>query len=249
MELRLEGVVLRTYDYGKNSKVLTILTSERGRINAVARGCVSLKSPLHSVSEIFAYADFCIYSRGQNYYVNSADTRELFYSLRTDIEKLALAQYFADSAYYVSQEDMPETELMKLLVNSLYKLSKECDTVTVKAAFELKLCSVLGFAPDNLRCSVCGKAAAGNMSVLDGSLICNSCGDGGEDSVFMNESALSAVNHIITSPLSKIFSFRLSGEARTQLSEFAEKFTLDKTGYTGKTLSFYKSVISTEGIG
>lgn len=243
MQLATDGIVLKSTEYGKNSRVLTLLTSDRGRISVIARGCVSLKSPIHAASSIFAYSTMQIFENGGKYYLDSADIKELFFSLHSDIEKYSLAQYLLEVCTYVSQEETEENELLRLLLNTLFYLCQHDDTVLIKAVFELKLCQLLGFMPDIEGCGVCGKDAGGFIQLDEGCLICKDCITDKSRAFFVNDYARAAMTHVFLSPVQKIFSFSLSGDSKTQLCEFAEKYFYAQTEIKTKSLDFYKSLI------
>ena len=242
MNLSVDGIVLSSVPYGKNSKALTILTASRGKISAVARGCVSLKSPLHACVNLFTYSAMELFQNGGKYYVNTADIKELFFPLYSDIEKLSLAQYFLEVCSFVAQEESEETELLRLLLNTLYKLCNDDDCDLIKAVFEIRLCEVLGVMPDIEGCALCGADTGGFISLEDGVLLCENCAGASPTRVFVNSSARAALTHIFFSPVGKIFSFKLAGEGREQLLNFAEKYLFAQTGLKSKCLDFYRSV-------
>lgn len=242
MNLSVDGIVLNSVPYGKNSKALTLLTATRGKISVIARGCVSLKSPLHACVNLFTYSSWELFSNGGKYYVNTADIKELFYPLYSDIEKLSLAQYFLEVCAFVAQEEAEETELLRLLLNTLFKLCSDDDCDMIKAVFEIRLCEILGFMPDIEGCAACGADTGGFISLDDGVLTCENCASSSYSRVFVNSSARAALSHIFFSPVGKIFSFKLSGEGRQQLMDFAEKYLFAQVGFKSKCLDFYRSV-------
>ena len=57
----MNGIILHEIDYGETSKILTILTKEKGIVSVISKGCKNLKSSLRSVSEKMTYGVFQIY--------------------------------------------------------------------------------------------------------------------------------------------------------------------------------------------
>ena len=88
-----DAVVIRERQSGEADRLLTLLTRDRGVINAFAKGACRPKNKLHSSTQLFSYASFTLYE-GKSISVNEAAQKELFFGLREDIEKLSLAQYF-----------------------------------------------------------------------------------------------------------------------------------------------------------
>ena len=58
--IEVEGIIIDEKPYGETSKILNIITKDKGVIGVLAKGAKRLKSPLRSVSERFCYASFKI---------------------------------------------------------------------------------------------------------------------------------------------------------------------------------------------
>ena len=124
MYMTIQGIVLRVTDYKERDALLTLLTDTQGKITVKARGLRRKNSPLVAPCELLAYGEFTLFEYRGQYTVNEAHSIELFQPLRKDLQKLSLATYFAQVAELLSQEDMPNPELMSLLLNSFHALSK-----------------------------------------------------------------------------------------------------------------------------
>ncbi|MGE0992705.1 DNA repair protein RecO, partial [Bacillus sp. GMa5/2] len=57
---KVEGIVIRTTDYGETNKIVTIFSRELGKISAMARGAKKPKSRLASVSQLMTHGHFLI---------------------------------------------------------------------------------------------------------------------------------------------------------------------------------------------
>ncbi len=242
MQLTVDGIVLKSVEYGKNSRVLTVLSAQKGKISVIARGCVSLKSSIHAPSNIFAYSSMQLFQNGGKYYLDSADIKELFFNLHSDIEKYSLAQYLMEVCTYASQEESDETELLRLILNTLYKLCTSDRLDLIKAVFEIKLCQILGFMPDIECCASCGKNEGGFVHLDDGYLVCKDCIADKSRSIFINEYAKAAMQRIFEMPLQKIFSFDLNGDSLIQLCDFAQSYFIAQTGIKARSLEFYNGL-------
>lgn len=243
VHLSVDGIVLQARDYGRGSKLLTLLTRQKGKLTATAQGAGSLKSRLKACAAPFTYSTFMLFKNGDRYSVDSAEVHELFYGLTKEIERLTLGQYFLEVCARVAREETEEEELLRLLLNSLYLLSRDGDPAHVKLVFELRCAAVCGFMPDFESCSVCGERRAGWLDVRTGRLVCAQCEPRpAPDGFYMDEAALDALRHVFYAPLPKIFSFHLSGAAKEQIGRFAERFLLEQTDEKFSTLEFYHSL-------
>ena len=105
-----------------------------------ARGVRSSRSPLKAACQLLTYSEFTVLERRGYLTITEAVPKEMFLDLRTDLERLSLASYFAQVAEVVSQEDSPNPQLLSLLLNCMYALGKlQKSQALVKAVFEIFL--------------------------------------------------------------------------------------------------------------
>ena len=71
-------------------KILTILTPNMGKIECVAKGSRRPKSLLMAGTQFLCFGEYVLYKGSDNYSMNSCETIELFYNIRTDLDKLKL---------------------------------------------------------------------------------------------------------------------------------------------------------------
>lgn len=55
---KVEGIVIRTTDYGETNKIVTIYSREFGKISAMARGAKKPKSRLAAISQLMTHGHF-----------------------------------------------------------------------------------------------------------------------------------------------------------------------------------------------
>ena len=90
--------------------------------------------------------------------------------------KLSLGTYFAQAAELLCQEDLPNPELLSLVLNSLHALSRlDCPEELVKAVFELRGACIAGYEPDLYGCHICGCQTPDRFDLSAGQLECFRC--------------------------------------------------------------------------
>ena len=124
MYLTIQGLVLRVTDYNDRDALLTVLTKNYGKLTVKARGLRRKNSPLIAPCQLLSYGEFTLFEYKGQYTINEAHSLELFQNLRRDLTKLTLGTYFAQVAEVISQEDLPNPELLSLVLNCLHALSK-----------------------------------------------------------------------------------------------------------------------------
>ena len=161
----VNGMVLSAMPMGEYDKRLTILTVERGKISAFARGARRPNSSLLACSQPFSYGEFTMYAGRDSYTVSAAQIENYFPGLRQEPERAFLGMYFCEFADYFTREGNDEREVLRLLYQSLRALeSGKFSPALVRRIFELKLIAVEGEAPQVFECVRCrrGKGSAGS---------------------------------------------------------------------------------------
>ena len=252
----VKGLVIRTVDVKESDRLITIFTEEMGIVSAMARGARSLSSRQMSATMQFCYSSFVLYRRGEYYWIKETELIESFFGIRESIEGLALAAYITEVLLDVAVSEA-EKDLLRLSLNSLYAISeKKYHLEKIKAAFEIRAASIIGFMPDVLSCKTCGERL-GNFyfEIMGGSLSCYNCTEKAEKEhrepenphesnivCILTEGAKMALGYCIHSPIEKIFSFRISEEDMQLFSKATEEYLINQLERSFKTLDFYKEV-------
>ena len=246
MYLKTRGLVLRVSHYNEHDGLLTLLTPDHGRITAKARGLNRKNSPLIVPCQLLALGDFTLFEYKGNYTINEATGVELFKGLRDDIVKLSLGTYFAQVAELISQSDIPNRELLSLVLNSLYALSSlGLPENKVKGVFELRMACLAGYTPDLSGCHNCGGEYPDRFDVSSGVLECQTCRDPGSQGLRMpiTPGILSAMRYIVCCDPKGLFRFDLNGDSTDKLSQITETYLTTQLERGFSTLDFYKSLL------
>lgn len=246
MYLTTQGLVLRVCPYNESDAMLTILTKNHGRVSAKARGLRRKNSPLTAPCQLLAYAEFTLFEYKGMFTVNEAHSIALFSELRKDLQKLSLGSYFAQAAEVLSQEDLPNPELLSLTLNCLYALSElDVSEPLIKAVFELRAACLAGYTPDLFGCYSCGNTLADRFDITEGRLECSGCHISGTTGIRMPVSSgvLQAMRYICTCDKQRLFSFQLPTESAKQLSQVSESYLSTQLERGFSALDFYKTLI------
>jgi DNA repair protein RecO (recombination protein O) len=246
MYLTIRGLVLRVTDYNDRDALLTILTPNHGKLTAKARGLRRKNSPLIEPCQLLAYGEFTLFEYRGMYTINEAASVELFQSLRRDLVKLSLGTYFAQVAEVLSQEDLPNPELLSLVLNCLHALSKLNEPEEkIKAVFELRSACLSGYEPDLVGCHGCGDPNPDLFDLSAGMLECRSCRDPGSGGIRMpvNPSVVEAMRYICMCAPKKLFAFQVGEQTLGMLGQLSESYLTTQLERGFSTLDFYKSLL------
>lgn len=246
MYLNTKGLVIRVTPYNDTDAILSVLTPNHGKLSMKARGLRRKNSPLIAPCQLLAYAEFTLFEYRGMYTINEAHSIELFSVLRKDLQKLSLGSYFAQAAETMSQEDMPNPELLSLVLNCLHGLAKlNLPENQVKAVFELRSACISGYTPDLSGCYRCGCDYPDRFDVSEGRLECSACRSHESAGLRMpiTSGVLDAMRYICFCDSRKLFSFSVSAETLEILSYVTETYLTTQLERGFSTLDFYKSLL------
>ena len=256
MLTEVTGLVLRSVNLGEADRLITVFTKEMGTVSALVKGVRSLKNRNLSATQQFCYSNIVLFKKGDKYWVREANLIESFFGLRDSIEALSLAGYIVEVLSDVTTAES-ESDLLRLALNSLYAISeKKYSMRKIKAAFEIRAVSIIGFMPDVLHCAEC-EESKGNFyfDIMGGEIVCYSCHeravrehkylpDDGERRLIaiLSEGAKIALGYLIHSPLERIFAFSITDEDMEILARATEEYLVNQLERSFKSLEFYKEV-------
>lgn len=207
----LTGMVLQTMPIGEYDKRITLLTKERGKINAFAKGARRPNSALLAASTPFTFGEFELYEGRSSYNVIKAEITNYFRELTQDLDDTYYGFYFLEAADYFAQENADEGEMLKLLYLSLKALeNKSLPNRLIRCVFELKTLVLNGIYPNVYSCQICKKYEnLTSFSVRHAGMLCRECA-GKEHGIPTEESALYTMQYIISTELKKLYTFTVS---------------------------------------
>ena len=212
----------------------------------IAKGARSRKSRVTACTQLLAYSELTLSeSRGWQY-LSEGSPIQLFEGARRDIALLSLASYFAELTEAAALENVESGEILSLLLNALYALGElKKDPALVKAAFELKLMSLIGFEPLADACAYCGNPEPEDpvLDVREGVVCCGKCGKGERGLAMpLSPGALAALRRALYGEAKRLYSFSLAGPDLKKLGDASEAYVHAMLERGFKTLDFYKGL-------
>lgn len=208
------GMVIKSTSVGEYDKRLVILTRERGKITAFARGAKRPGSRLMAPSRPFAFGTFRLYEGREAYSLQDVEISRYFEELSQDMEAACCGQYFLELADYYSRENLDGSAMLLLLYQSLRALLKpSIPNRLVRRIFELKAMAINGEYTEKPPRPV-------------------------------SDSAAYAWEHVILSPLEKLYTFTLTEPV---LEEFAGCVEMNKKRYVDREFHSLEILKAMEG--
>lgn len=189
------GIVIKTEPISEYDKRVVILTKEKGKISAFAKGCRKPGNRLMAAANPFSFGEFRLYAGKNSYNIMEVNIKNYFDALRRDFDGAYMGMYFLEVADYYTRENLDALELMRLLYQSLRALeSGKYKHDFVRMVFEIKSIVINGEFP----------GIPDNKTYL-------------EDTVF-------ALSYIEKSAIEKLYSFEVSEKVQDELIQIAKIF-------------------------
>ena len=227
--LKVKGLIIAEKIVADFDKIVTILTPN-GKIEAAAKGARRPKSLLMAATQFLCFGEYVLYKSGNSYSINSCETIEVFYNIRTDLDKLKYASHMTKIINDVTTENQNTYKVLQLFLNTLYMISEtEKELSLINSVFTLRLLSIIGFRPVIEECKECKiKEGLAVFSFKDNGLKCISCGKQDKGAIQILETTKDALKYIILANPKKIFSFDVPEETIKELSIISKVYLTEK---------------------
>lgn len=177
--LKSEAVVLRSLRQGEADRILHLMTPDRGRLSAIAKGVRRSRSRFGGRLEPFAHVRLVLHEgRSDLLTVTAADTVRPHALLRATAAQLDAASRACDAVSRLFATEEPQPAVFGLLLTELALLEAQPQAAgrANQLAFRLKLLLAAGFAPHLAACAQCGeREGLSGFSGAAGGVVCGSC--------------------------------------------------------------------------
>ncbi len=189
------GMVLETGPVNDYDRRLVILTKERGKITAFAKGARRPNSRMMAGTNPFSFGTFKLYEGKTAYNIIDVEISHYFEELRTDFEGAYLGMYFLEYASYYSRENNDEVQMLKLLFQSIRAIIKpSIDNRLVRAVYEMKALVVNGEFP------------------------------GIPTDKVLSDAAVYAIDFIVNTPVEHLYTFSVTDKVLSELQELSDQY-------------------------
>ena len=207
------GIILKQAPIGEYDRRISLLTKERGKLSAFAKGARRSGNRLAAATAPFVFGKFKLYEGKNSYTLVEADVQNYFEELREDYIGACYGMYFAEVADYYTRENNDEREMLKLLYQSLRALCADSlPNPLVRCVFECRAIAVNGEFP--------GPPADRELE----------------------ESTVYCLQYIVSSPIEKLYTFAVKDSVLEQLKKVAEEYMKRFVGREFKSLEVLQTL-------
>lgn len=211
--IHVTGIVLKQSPSGEYDRRVTVLTKERGKITAFARGARRQGNRLGAATNSFAFGTFKLYQGRDAYTLAEAEIQNFFQELMSDYEGAYYGMYFAEIADFYTRENNDEKQMLKLFYQTLKALTAPAlSRPLVRCVYELKAIAVNGEYP------------------------------GVPKDRELTDSAAYALDYIGKSSVEKLYTFTLTENVLKEIQEIAEIYRKRYMRHEFKSLEILKTL-------
>lgn len=228
--IKTKGIIIAENNVGDFDKMLTMLTPGLGKISCIAKGARRPKSALLAGTQLLCFGEYMMYKGSNTYNINSCETIEVFYNIRTDLDKLKYAVHVTKIIQGVTEENQNCYKILQLYLNTLYTISEtDKDLDLSLSIFNLRLMCYLGFTPRVEGCTECGEHVnISSFSMKKSGFKCATCSKLDKSCIQITESTQNAIKYIVMAPPKKLFSFSLKDDSLEELKIISKLYLNEK---------------------
>lgn len=239
--MEVEGVVIGEKPFGETSKILDVITRDKGVIGVLAKGAKRLKSPLRSISERFCYANFNIsYKEDKLSILISADVINPLFNIKKDIKKVSYLSYISELTNLVLKQNKNK-RIYDVFISAILKIEDGFDASVITNILEIKYLSFLGVSPKLDGCVVCGSSNVVTISSYKGGFVCKNHLDG---EYVVSDKTIKLIKVLEYVDISKISKLEISNKVKKEITMFLDDYYERYTGLYLKSKKFLRSLIN-----
>jgi DNA repair protein RecO (recombination protein O) len=160
-----DAIVLRARPLGEADRVYTLLTRERGKVDAVAKGARRPRSAMGGRLEPLAEVRVALHKGRSLDVITEVRTIASYWEGLVRPDALATASLFAETVDLFSEPELALPEIYALLGGAIGAVAASDAPATLVPRFQLRLLHALGLAPADDACVRCGAGFGENPSL------------------------------------------------------------------------------------
>lgn len=236
---KIDGIIIRTQDYGETHKLLTIISKKIGKFTALARGAKKPKSRMAAVTQPFIYARFFVYVNSGLSTIQQGEMIHSFRTIREDIIKTAYTAYITELTDKLMDTQSPDMYLFDQLYQTMRWIEENEEADVPLMMYELKLYKKGGFAPIVDKCTNCGsKEAPFTFSIAEGGLLCKRCANMDMKAVSLPNAAVKLLHIFSKVSIERIGTVSVKPENKEMLRTILDAYYDQYGGYFLKSRKF-----------
>lgn len=237
---KYEGIIITETPYGDNSKIINVLTKDKGIIGIMCSNVKSIKNPLRTKTLKFTYGYFHInYNENKLSKLVDVDIIDNLTNIRGDIELISYMSYITDLTYQVVKQNN-DLDIFNIFISTVLKLNEKKNPLILTNILELKYLDYLGVGLNLDSCVKCGSKK--NILTLDpdeGGYICQNCYT---NERILDPKSIKLIRMYYLIDINSISDISIKKEIANEINYFLDKYYERYTGLYLKSKDFLKKL-------
>lgn len=243
MFVKVEGIVIRTTDYGETNKIVTLYTNEFGKLGVMARGAKKPKSRLAALSQPFVHGLFLIQKSSGLGTMQQGELIHSYRHIQSDLLKAAYASYIVELTDKLTDERERNPSLFQLLNLTLQYIDDGVDAEILTRIYEIKMLSIAGIAPQLSCCTNCGITESQFVfSFQEGGFLCKQCSFHDPNAIKLSEVVAKLLKAFYYIDIKRIGNISVKEETREELKKIITTYYDQYSGVYLKSRKFLEQI-------
>lgn len=240
---KVEGVIIRTQNYGETHVIATLFTDKLGKIGVIARGAKKPKSRMAAVSQMFIHGQYLVRIGKGLGVLEQGEVIQSHRRIREDIVLTAYASYIAELTDKLLDEKSQNYFIYQQFMATLKGLTEDKDPLALTMMYEMKLYKVAGFAPMLDYCQRCKQTEdISGFSVQEGGILCKRCLHIDPNYISINQTQLKLLRLFSEVGMERIANISVKEENKKVIKNILEQYYDTYGGLALKSRKFLKQI-------
>lgn len=246
---KIEGIIIKTIDYGETNKIITIFSKKIGKFTAMARGAKKPRSRMAAVTQPFILGQFFVYVNPGLSTIQQGEIIDSFRAIREDIEKTAFTAYLTELTEKLVEDKSPDPYLYDQLYLTMRWISEHDEYAVPVMMYELKVFEKGGFQPTLSHCVHCGTSEGPfAFSLGEGGLLCRRCSTLDEHSIALSGIQVKLLQIFQSVGIDQVGEISVKPENQQLLRQIIDAYYDRYGGYYLKSRKFLSQLDKLKGL-
>ncbi len=243
-----DAIVLGRRNLGEHDRILTLLTRDYGKLNAVAKGARKGNSKLSGATEPFTQLKLMLATGRSLDIISQCEISNSHPALRSDIGRLTRSSYLCDllDCLIHERDETSIKAIYDLSVAALSLLEKESVWKDSPLhGFEFRLLTILGYMPVLNHCVLCDMELSDQMvafSASQGGVLCPQHASAASDHFGISADTLQTLQDFARVGTEKLCNLNPGPQSILHINRVLREFMKYHSERTIKSIEFLESI-------
>ncbi|MFD2116115.1 DNA repair protein RecO [Paenibacillus yanchengensis] len=231
MLYRVEGIVIRSMDYGESHKIVTVLTKTHGKVGVLIRGAKKIRSKYGALAQPFTCGEFHFFRTTGLGTLNHGEILMSHHRLREELDLSANAAYIAELTDRILQDQEEGSGyVFEQLKACFAALQEDKDIDIVVQLYEMSMLRFAGYEPQLTKCIHCSAELlvddvpkSFKLSATYGGILCQRCVHIDRYAIIISETAFKLLRLYTRMDLRRLGNIQVSDSMKQEMKTCMRK--------------------------